>query len=224
MELSSQGRQGETVEDRDKGEEAEEDHDEDRPHSHSEELPPENAIVRLQVVPRHVQRQVNEKPEGAARQAVDEALDGSLPIAQPRFPDRLFWLEDDVVSPAEVQELQPEAHNDVVVHGKADGIEAACARDRSALGQAPVLGLWHIASLLATAMQGAEGQLADGVGVTRRLEVARGPCEQDEGAIRHLRHVRNLRVLAIMEVGQLQAALVVGVQGGSYLLVEGYQD
>eukprot|EP00413_Alexandrium_margalefii_P041748 CAMPEP_0204602116 /NCGR_PEP_ID=MMETSP0661-20131031/56458_1 /ASSEMBLY_ACC=CAM_ASM_000606 /TAXON_ID=109239 /ORGANISM="Alexandrium margalefi, Strain AMGDE01CS-322" /LENGTH=733 /DNA_ID=CAMNT_0051613051 /DNA_START=121 /DNA_END=2318 /DNA_ORIENTATION=+ len=231
--LPKQGRHGEPTDPGREAEEAEPDQEEHDGSAHPNEVLEVPAVPCahgvLLVVPSDQEPDPDKHPDDAARhsaqttdeqalvreaEAIHEVLDARGALA----------LEEDVVAPAEVQDLQPEAQGQDVVHAEADGVQAARAGERGALAQAAKVRRLDVAGLLAAGVQGAEGELADDVVVAGRLEVAGRTREDDEGAVGVLRQLAELHVLAVLEVVLREAALVVGVQGGAQLLVEGYDE
>mmetsp|Transcript_20298 Transcript_20298/g.58866 ORF Transcript_20298/g.58866 Transcript_20298/m.58866 type:complete len:342 (-) Transcript_20298:552-1577(-) len=145
------------------GEEAQEDHregDAERAQNHD----PAALAVLLAGAPHALpapgkeRKGQNEEHHGA--QAVECPSHLPLkPAGPPRdAPDPLVrgQVKQDVVAPAQVKHLQPEAHPDLVVHAQRDGIQAPGAGKGRALGQAPVLGRGHVAALDAARVQRTE--------------------------------------------------------------------
>mmetsp|Transcript_12066 Transcript_12066/g.33056 ORF Transcript_12066/g.33056 Transcript_12066/m.33056 type:complete len:299 (-) Transcript_12066:776-1672(-) len=179
-------------------------------------------------VPRHVEACEHQQVGQAAGQAVQEAVHVAGSLARPlgdrvKEPERGV-LKENVVAPGEVQHLEPEAHGQGLAHAQADGVEAAGARKRRALAEGAPSGLRHVARLLAAGVQGGERELADGILISRWLEVAGGARQENEGAVGVLQHIAEVRVLASVEEVLLEAPTVVDVQDTPDLLVERQHD
>mmetsp|Transcript_78860 Transcript_78860/g.231442 ORF Transcript_78860/g.231442 Transcript_78860/m.231442 type:complete len:503 (+) Transcript_78860:463-1971(+) len=172
------------------GEEAEHDHGDRQPDGEQEQVAPSPAVGLAgapEQLPAADEQRGGEDPERHGGRPVQLPEHLHDPLAPPPREAHQAGLdgrpEEDEVAPAQVQDLQPDAHADLVAHAEGQRIQAARTRERRGLREAAEGQRADVAALEAPDVQRAEGDLADAAPVRGAHEVVHRSSHDEKWAV-----------------------------------------